>query len=259
MDELRYFSPMKILICGVDGAGKTTLAKALAPLLGAIHYDGDEVRAMTGNASFDLAGRIAQATTMRVLCDKVKAAGGIAIASFICPTNEIRAIFDADYTIWVANATRSQFKDTRDMFEDFIPDMLVNDWASAETANDIAQRLELIWNTEKPTAVVIGRFQPFHRGHKALVLAALKRARQVLIMVRSMPIGPDNPFTFLEVSSRIKATLAEFGERVQIMSAPNVSHVIYGREVGYKVEQVGFDEATEAIHARDLRDEGEED
>jgi len=249
--------PMKILICGVDGAGKTTLAKFIAPLLGAVHYDGDEVRAMTGNAGFDLASRIAQANTMRVLCDKVKAAGGVAIASFVCPTSETRSVFGADCTIWIDNSTRSQFKDTLDMFEPFDPDILTDSRASAAaTASEVMKQLksfEAVWDNCKPTAVVIGRFQPFHDGHKALVTAALLRAPQVLIMVRQMPPGPDNPFTFLEVSSRIKAALAEFGDWVHIVPVPNVSHVIYGREVGYKVEQVRFDDATEAVHARDLR------
>ena len=48
----------------------------------------------------------------------------------------------------------------------------------------------------KPTAQMLGRWQPFHDGHLALFKEILKKTGQVVIMVRSMPQTDNNPFVF---------------------------------------------------------------
>src|ERR1700761_700896 len=94
----------KILIMGLPGAGKTTLAKALAPRLNAAHYNADEVRAnINKDLGFSEADRVEQARRMGWLCDIVVQCSNYAIADFICPTAETRAAFGADkaFVIWV--------------------------------------------------------------------------------------------------------------------------------------------------------------
>ena len=107
----------KILIMGLPGAGKTTLARELAPLLNAVLFNADEVRTnINRDLGFSHEDRIEHARRMGWLCDRVVAAGGTVIADFICPTPETRAAFGAAFTVWVDRITAGRFADTNRMF-----------------------------------------------------------------------------------------------------------------------------------------------
>ncbi len=107
----------KILIMGLPGAGKTTLTTALAPLIGAVVFNADAVRAnLSRDLSFSLAYRIEHARRMGWLCDCVGAADYPAIADFVCPTEETRMAFGVAFTIWVDRIKTGRFEDTNKMF-----------------------------------------------------------------------------------------------------------------------------------------------
>lgn len=107
----------KILIMGLPGAGKTTLARLLTPLLKAVWFNADEVRAnLHKDLSFSHADRIEHARRMGWLCDKVAKAGGIAIADFVCPTDETRTAFGEAFVIFVDRIQAGRFEDTNRMF-----------------------------------------------------------------------------------------------------------------------------------------------
>ncbi len=108
---------MKILIFGLPGSGKTTLAKPFAELVGGVHINADEVRTKYNDWDFTEAGRVRQAQRMRHLADGVVMAGKIAVADFVCPTMLTRYEFNADYTVWMDTISRSRFEDTNDLFE----------------------------------------------------------------------------------------------------------------------------------------------
>src|SRR5437763_7326520 len=95
----------KILIMGLPGAGKTTLSKALAPRLNAVHFNADDVRAnINKDLGFTKEDRIEQARRMGWLCDLVAERGNYGIADFICPTVDTREAFVANgaaFVIWV--------------------------------------------------------------------------------------------------------------------------------------------------------------
>src|SRR5215470_16614938 len=94
--------PKKILIMGLAGAGKTTLATALVPRLNAVHFNADAVRAnINKDLGFTRQDRIEQARRMGWLCDRVVEAGTYAIADFICPTEETRAAFGSAFVVWL--------------------------------------------------------------------------------------------------------------------------------------------------------------
>lgn len=107
----------KILIMGLSGAGKTTLATALAPLLNAVVFNADAVRAnISRDLGFGHDDRIEHARRMAWMCDRVTEAGGTVIADFICPTPDTRAAFGEAFTIWVDRIDQCRFEDTNRMF-----------------------------------------------------------------------------------------------------------------------------------------------
>ena len=105
------------------------------------------------------------------------------------------------------------------------------------------------------TALIIGRWQPWHKGHRELFKAALDRAERVAIGVRAT-YGTDqkNPFSFDEVKKFIDDDLKnDYEGKYFVVDLPNITNVIYGRDVGYKVEKITFDEEVEKISATNVR------
>ena len=105
-----------ILVMGLPGAGKTTLADELAPLLNAKRLNADEVRKAANHWDFSEEGRARQAKRMSDAALKLKSEGHNVIADFICPTPEARKLFPADYVIWVDTIKEGRFDDTNKMF-----------------------------------------------------------------------------------------------------------------------------------------------
>ena len=105
-----------ILIMGLPGAGKTTLADELAPKLNAKRLNADEVRKAANDWDFSEEGRKRQAKRMADLALELKNQGNYVVADFICPTPEARKLFPADFVIWVDTIKEGRFDDTNQMF-----------------------------------------------------------------------------------------------------------------------------------------------
>jgi cytidyltransferase-like protein len=247
----------KILIMGLAGAGKTTLARVLAPLLNAVVFNADAVRAnISRDLGFGHADRIEHARRMGWMCDRVVEAGGTVIADFICPTEETRAAFGSAFTIWLNRISASRFEDTNRMFvapERF--DLRVSAEGTPQYwAEQALVRLRPAFDPQKPTALFLGRYQPFHPGHQRLIEEGLRRVGQACIAVRdSHGIDAKNPLPFFAVKQRIEAALSSYAGRFVVVPLPNITNVFYGRDVGYTVERIVLDEATESISATHVR------
>jgi cytidyltransferase-like protein len=247
----------KILIMGLPGAGKTCLSKALAPLLNAVHFNADDVRAnVNKDLGFSVEDRIEQARRMGWLCDRVTEAGGWAIADFVCPTPETRAAFGEATVIWVDRIQTGRFEDTNKLF--IRPEKYYFHVPAEGTpeywANQICAALLPVFNPKKPTALFLGRYQPFHAGHKALIEEGLRRVGQVCIAVRdTQGIDTKNPFDFLAVKARIEASLAAWAGHFLVVPLPNITNIFYGRDVGYKIEELVMPQEIQDISATKIR------
>ena len=105
-----------ILIMGLPGSGKTTLASELVPLLKAKWINADEVRKEANDWDFSAEGRTRQAKRMWTKAQEYKNQGKHVVADFICPTPAARALFPADFIIWVDTIKEGRFDDTNKMF-----------------------------------------------------------------------------------------------------------------------------------------------
>ena len=103
---------------GLPGSGKTTLAKHLVPMFNAVWINADEVRKQADDWDFTDEGRVRQANRMKDLANEAVSKNRIVIADFICPTEQTRKDFDADYTIWMNTIKEGRFEDTNKMFQE---------------------------------------------------------------------------------------------------------------------------------------------
>ena len=109
---------MIILIMGLSGSGKTSLAKALTPMFNAVWLNADKIREEVNDWDFSEQGRLKQSIRMKILAHKARSENRNVIADFICPTEYTRKEFNADYTIWMDTIKVSRFEDTDKIFEE---------------------------------------------------------------------------------------------------------------------------------------------
>ncbi len=247
---------MKVLIMGLPGSGKTTLAEKLTKIINAKWLNADQIRKEFDDWDFSKGARKIQAKRMSDLANKHIKEGKHVVADFICPTPETRELFNADLTVWVDTIQKGRFEDTNQMFikpKNF--DFHVTTKDAELWAIQIADKIvEYKWDNKKPTVQMLGRWQPFHDGHYTLFCEIIKKTGQVCIQVRDVQGVEDNPFDFEYVKSKITERLElKFKNRFKIVLVPNITNICYGRGVGYKIEEIVLSEEIQKVSATKIR------
>jgi len=104
-------------VMGLPGSGKTTLAQKLVSMFNAVWLNADKVRKESEDWDFSEEGRKRQSLRMWSYAEEAVDANRTVVADFICPTEETRKQFDADYTVWMDTIKEGRFEDTNKMFE----------------------------------------------------------------------------------------------------------------------------------------------
>ena len=212
---------------GLPGAGKTYLADKLVPKIGATWLNADKDRKEANDWDFSPEGRIRQAKRMAEKAEKFKKEGSHVVADFVCPTPKARELFSPDFIIWVDTIKKGRFEDTNKIFvkpEKY--DVRVTEQNAEIWSIKIADQItNYKWDNRKPTAQMLGRWQPWHGGHQALFEEIVKKTGQVNIMVRDVKGIGDNPFNFETVKKNIATALKDFKNRIKISLVPNITNI----------------------------------
>lgn len=254
----------RILIMGLPGSGKTMLATELDMLLKCrgftvTWFNADEIRKKYDDWDFSEAGRIRQSKRMYDL--SMSCGTDYAICDFVAPLVEMRNNFKADWTIWVDTIREGRYADTNKMFvEPEIYDFRVTEQNAVKWGDFILQHLidnrrrpQFDWRRE--TVQMLGRWQPWHDGHRALFERLLQRTGQVIIQVRDVQGWQgSNPFEIEKVKRFIRRDLDPLYQgQYEIQVVPNIVHIGWGRGVGYSSGEETFDEVITDISATKIR------
>jgi adenylylsulfate kinase-like enzyme/phosphopantetheine adenylyltransferase len=251
----------RILVCGLPTSGKTTLSKNIALKLRNLdyevdYYNADELRKQFNDWDFSPEGRERQAHRMKDL--SLKSTADYVICDFVAPTEMLRTIFNADFTVWVDTIIQSPYEDTNKLFEapktfDYRVDHQYSDFHSTEILKCLKGPT---FDYKKESVQMLGRFQPWHAGHRALFEKALEKTGQVVIMVRDCQDWNDsNPFDFEFVKKRIEDDLNPlYKEKFIVIKVPNIVEIVYGRDVGYKINKIELTSELHNISATKIRE-----
>jgi GTPase SAR1 family protein len=277
----------RILIMGLPGSGKTYFAERLKKFLETngdifkvnpdrvMNYEGipdhammkvsvdwfnaDEVRKRYNDWDFSRDGRIRQ--SLRMFEFAMKCSGEFVICDFVAPLPEMRHNFKADWTVWMDTIDSGRYEDTNrafvppDVYDFRITEQNAERWVEFVGTHILENRRRPRFDWRRETALLLGRYQPWHAGHRALFERAIEKSGQVIIQVRDCQGWNDsNPFDFEKVKSFIKRDLDPIYQgQFEVMLVPNVTEIVYGRDVGYKITQETFTDEIHSISATKIR------
>jgi len=248
---------MIIQVIGLPGAGKSTFAKELADRINGIHLNADEVRAeLNRDLGFTPEDRIEQARRMGALSRLLSKQGYHVVVDFVNPIKETRDAFGKpDKVVWMNRKPVRDFPDTTAMWQTpHNVDLMFDDLIEYTDAARLACIDFQLHDWRRPTTLMLGRYQPWHEGHHALYKEAGQRTDQVMLGVRNTYKTSDkDPLDFNQVKEYIAKDPVM--ENAMVVKMPNITNIVYGRDVGYKIEQIDLGADIHAISATQKRKE----
>jgi len=247
---------MIIQVIGLPGSGKTTLATELASRINAVHLNADYVRStINSDLGFSPEDRVEHARRMGEMARMLSGQGLTVVVDFICPTQTTRTAFGKpDICIWMDTIKEGRFEDTNKLWEEptkFDHRFITYD---SEVQANLVISVNGLHDWKAPTTLMLGRYQPWHQGHHALYDEAQKRTGQVVLGVRNTQgTSEKDPLSFDEVKHYIAQD--PHMANAMVVKMPNITNIVYGRDVGYKIEQVKLSDEIEAISATQKRRE----
>ena len=250
---------------GLPGSVKTFLAQHIVDHLQGEKkrvgwLNADDVRKKYNDWDFSREGRIRQSLRMRDLADAMTDVDYV-ICDFVAPLVEMRNNFKADWTVWVDTIDKGRYEDTNKAFippevYDFrITEQNAVKWGEFIAAHILDDRRRPVFDWKKETVQMLGRWQPWHQGHRALFERLLARTGQVIIQIRDVQGWQgSNPFEAEKVREFIKRDLDMLYQgQYDIQVVPNITHIGWGRGVGYTSGEESFDESVTNISATKIR------
>lgn len=103
-------------------------------------------------------------------------------------------------------------------------------------------------------SLFVGRWQPFHEGHQALIETVLKKGKPVIVAIRDTGVNLENPYTTSERWTMIQRALGKYRELVKIIVIPDIDEICYGRNVGYKIREIKLSSKKQGISGTKIRE-----
>ena len=282
-----------VWLTGLPAAGKTTIAEALQAeldnrgrLVTMLDGDGAMRQKLSTGLGFTKEDRNLNVLRAGFVAGEIVKHGGAVICALVSPYADARAVVrcmigTAFVEVYVhtplsvcekrdpkklySRARAGELKHMTgidDPYEQPDPNVLN---LQVEGDASVERNVEIITNyledrgllgprLHKPAALMIGRYQPWHEGHRALFLEALAMEGHVVIRIRETHgQGDQNPFTFAEVKARIEESLSAFAGSFEIRRLPNITNIVYGRDVGYRITRINLEPEIEGISATQIR------
>jgi hypothetical protein len=222
-------------------------------------FNADEIRKKYNDWDFSREGRIRQ--SLRMAQFALECSGDFVICDFVAPLPEMRHNFKADWTIWIDTIDAGRYEDTNkafippDIYDFRITEQNADKWVPFVGNHILNNKRRPIFDWKKETVQMLGRWQPWHAGHRALFDRAMAKTGQVCIMIRDCQGWQgSNPFAIEQVTNLIKRDLDPLYQgQYTIQVVPNIVNITYGRDVGYKIEQEVFDDTIHSISATKIR------
>lgn len=257
-----------IWLTGESGAGKSAVANEIRDrhMPEAVILDGDQMRdSISLGAGFSRGDRAAHNLRVARLARELSKQTTVIVA-VIAPMREVReSISEICHPLWIyiertLPEREGHFYEKPDRYLTVNHDEL----SIRQSTNALMEFMNICALGSRGLykySLFIGRYQPLHDGHKALIQSVLDEGKPVCIALRNTRVSETDPYSAEERRHMFVEAFPEevSSSKMKIIVIPDIEEVCYGRKVGWGIRQVELDPEVEAISATEIRAKGKQD